>query len=276
MSEHVNERLSEAAEIDDAGHHAAALPIWDEVIAAVGDSADADLRDMAGRAWLRKAHGLDVLGQAEASRAEYAAAAERFADLPHIADDANSRLARHALDDGRPQEVLDRLATLPQDAYNLLLEGLAFTELGRHEDAIASFDAAIADSSDDPDIQAVFSARANKAVALRELRRYDECITTCRELVASATDPAVRDQAAYAFVIAGAVHANQGRTRTALSLYRQLRREFRHGESDRIDELLEWTRESIYVIYGTRVLKSLFWGGLTVVLAREVISSRRT
>ena len=91
-----------------------------------------------------------------------------------------------------------------------------------------------------------------------------------------ATDPAVRNQAAYAFVIAGAVHANQGRTRAALSLYRQLRREFRRGESDRIDELLEWTRESIYVIYGTRVLKSLFWGGLTVVLAREVISSRRT
>jgi hypothetical protein len=29
-------------------------------------------------------------------------------------------------------------------------------------------------------------------------------------------------------------------------------------------------------IWRDRVLKSLFWGGLTVVLAREVISSRRT
>jgi tetratricopeptide (TPR) repeat protein len=276
VSEHAAERLNEAAEIDDAGHHAAALPIWDEVIAAVGDSTDDDLRYMAGRAWLRKAHGLDVLGHAAASRAEYASAAERFADLPDIADDANSRLARHALDDGRPQEALDRLAALPRDAYNLLLEGLALADLRRSEDAIVSFDAAIADSGDDPDIQAIFSARAGKAVELRNLRRYDDCIETCRELVASATDPAVRNQAAYAFVIAGAVHANRGRTRAALTLYRQVLREFDRGETERIDELREWTRESIHIIHGTRVFKSLFWGGLAVVLAHEVISSRRT
>jgi len=83
----------------------------------------------------------------------------------------------------------------------------------------------------------VTSARARTVVRLLELERRDECIAT------SSTASSC---------------ASSGR-----------------GESDRVDQLLDWSRESIHIIYGTRVLKSLFWGGLTVVLAREVISSKR-
>jgi len=279
VSDSVSDLLDQALDRDDNGREVEAFPLWDEVIAAVGDSTDDELRELAGRAWLRKAYALGRLGRRDEAVAEYAAAAARFPDIEWVTEYALAEVAHDAREQGRPQEALDLLADLPRDVYNALLEGQALADLGRDDAALACFDALVADFAPDPDLLThVTSARAAKVVVLLELERRDECIATCRELVAAASgepDPYLRHEVANAFAAAAASHANEGRTRAAHTLYRQLRREFRRGESDRIDQLLDWSRESIHIIYGTRVLKSLFWGGLTVVLAREVISSKR-
>ncbi|MDA0174744.1 hypothetical protein OJ998_36935 [Solirubrobacter taibaiensis] len=279
MSDSVSDLLDQALDLDDNGREVEAFPLWDEVITAVGDATDDELRELAGRAWLRKAWALSALGRRDEAVVEYAAAAARFPDIAWVAEYALAEVAHHAHEQGRPQEALDVLAGLPRDVYNALVEGHALADLGRDEAALACFDALVADFAEDPDLLThVTSARARKVEMLQDLRRRDECIATCRELVTAASgspDPYLRNEVANAFAAAAAAHANEGRTRAALTLYRQFRREFRRGESDRIDQLLEWTDESIALIWCARVRKCLFWGGLAVVLAREVISSKR-
>lgn len=272
MSESDSDLLNRAIDLDDAGDHAAALPLWDEVI-ATGDDA------LASQAWLRKAYALGRLGRRDEAVAEYAAAAERFPDRPEVTEYALAEMAHDAHEKGRAQEALDLLATLPRDVYNAVVEGQALADLGRIEAAITCFDALVADFAADPDVLThVTAARARKVAMLHDLGRHEECIATCRELVASASgepDPYLRHEAANAFAAAAAAHASQGCTRAELQLHGQFLREFRRGESDRIDQLLDWSRESITLIWRDRVRKCLFWGGLAVVLAREVISSKR-
>ena len=129
--------------------------------------------------------------------------------------------------------------------YALHLQGYALIQLGRGEEAVATYDALLASfgaATELPLRELVAKAMFNKGVALGELGRGEEELATYDALRASfgaATELPLREEVAQAMFNKGVALGKLGRSEEAMATYDEIINNFQVTESELIGSFIE-------------------------------------
>jgi hypothetical protein len=138
------------------------------------------------------------------------------------------------------------LAVDPDSPLALHMQGVCLGTLGRHEEALATSEKAIARFGDVDDLalrEQLAKVMVNKGATLGELGHHEDSIAACDQVVsrfADAEDPALLEQVAKALINRGVSFGELGRHQDEVTAYDEVITRFGDAEAPRLREQVAW------------------------------------